>query len=218
MVVLVWKEQRDGKPVWTTTAHFATLGQVLKVIERTQHGERNSLEPLADQPEMLGQPAAPLHRPRQPEEPQPQQQQVAPIPAAALAARVAARQQHVSARPVAAIPALGNALAHPAAQPVLPAFGQDFTAAAGRLASLRERQQQARRQDSVICLRGSSSATQVPSIEAAGKASGIDRNSQSDLFEDHFFFGIYKTKRYIDTLGVHSWEPPGTSRYAQHQR
>ena len=33
-----------------------------------------------------------------------------------------------------------------------------------------------------------------------------------------FFFGIYKTKRYIDTLGVHSWEPPGTSRYAQHQR
>ena len=30
--------------------------------------------------------------------------------------------------------------------------------------------------------------------------------------------GIYKTKRYIDTLGVHSWEPPGTSRYAQHQR
>ena len=32
-----------------------------------------------------------------------------------------------------------------------------------------------------------------------------------------FFFGIYKTKRYIDTLGVHSWEPPGTSRYAQHQ-
>ena len=34
----------------------------------------------------------------------------------------------------------------------------------------------------------------------------------------NFFFGIYKTKRYIDTLGVHSWEPPGTSRYAQHQR
>ena len=33
-----------------------------------------------------------------------------------------------------------------------------------------------------------------------------------------FFFGIYKTKNYIDTLGVHSWEPPGTSRYAQHQR
>ena len=33
-----------------------------------------------------------------------------------------------------------------------------------------------------------------------------------------FFFGIYKTKRYIDTVGVHSWEPPGTSRYAQHQR
>ena len=33
-----------------------------------------------------------------------------------------------------------------------------------------------------------------------------------------FFFGIYKTKRYIDTLGVHNWEPPGTSRYAQHQR
>ena len=33
-----------------------------------------------------------------------------------------------------------------------------------------------------------------------------------------FFFGINKTKRYIDTLGVHSWEPPGTSRYAQHQR
>ena len=31
-----------------------------------------------------------------------------------------------------------------------------------------------------------------------------------------FFFGISKTKRYIDTLGVHSWEPPGTSRYAQH--
>ena len=37
-------------------------------------------------------------------------------------------------------------------------------------------------------------------------------------FSHSFFFGMYKTKRYIDTLGVHSWEPPGTSRYAQHQR
>ena len=36
--------------------------------------------------------------------------------------------------------------------------------------------------------------------------------------QEAFFFGIDKTKRYIDTLGIHSWEPPGTSRYAQHQR
>ena len=43
------------------------------------------------------------------------------------------------------------------------------------------------------------------------------KDEKRQPFKD-FFFGIYKTKRYRDTLGVHSWEPPGTSRYAQHQR
>ena len=56
------------------------------------------------------------------------------------------------------------------------------------------------------------SNTRYHSLPDAGKNGKCQGGAQT------FFLGIYKTKRYIDTLGVHSWEPPGTSRYAQHQR
>jgi hypothetical protein len=57
----------------------------------------------------------------------------------------------------------------------------------------------------------------APSMGSAEEVHQLKQQVGLTLFF-FFFFGIYKTKRYRDTLGVHSWEPPGTSRYAQHHR